>query len=196
MTLACTTIFFHAAADELAALYETATEQQDGYLTQVGETWVFTDALATATADWVRQLELATAMSQDDVAALTVLIVGDAWTMSVAFDGQRGPVAVFAPGEERQPERLPHELLALERTLTDLFPDDIEAEGLDALFGAVLDGALPMEQVVDAIMTMLHVPEEWTRWSWYDLIPEQLFVDPDLADRVKPLGEAKAFWEV
>jgi hypothetical protein len=90
---------------------------------------------------------------------------------------------------------LPGRLLAVESVLTDLFPDDADPAAIDELFGAVLEGVLPFDEAVSSIFDMLGVPPEWLRWSWFETIPQQLFIDPDLADRVVPVGEACHFWE-
>ncbi len=191
----CTTIFFHTSGADLTERYLANTEQACGYLTRVGEAWVFVDAAATETADWVRQLDLATVMTDDTGIAISVLLVGEHWALGVAHDGRMGPVAVYLPDDPDVLKQLPQRLLAIESLLVDLFTDDVEAEQVDTLFGAVLEGVLPPEEAISEILAMLGCPPEWVRWSWYETIPEQLFLDPDLASRVTPLGEASLFWE-
>jgi len=195
MSIACTTIFFHTNAVELITRYEEHAENPCGYLTRLNDQWVFVDALATETADWARQQELATAMTEDEVIGISVFMVGNLWALGMAFDGRLGPVAAYVPENADQMRELPERLLAVERALTDLFPGQIEAETIDALFGAVLEGAQPFEDAVTEILEMLGVSPEWIRWAWYETIPEQLFIDPDLAGRVTPIGEACQFWE-
>jgi len=189
------TIFFHTDAAELTTRYEANAENPCGYLTRLNGEWLFTDALATETADWARQLELATVMTDEEVIGLSVFMVGNLWALGVSFDGRPGPVAAYVPDNADQMRELPERLLTLENALTDLFPDDADPEEIDELFGAVLEGALPIEDAVSSILAMLGVSPEWPRWSWYETIPEQLFIDPDLADRVVPVGEACQFWE-
>lgn len=189
------TIFFHSDAGELAARYEEHAENPCAYLTRVNDEWIFTDSLATETADWARQFELATAMTEDEVTGISVFMVGDLWALGVSYDGRRGPVAAFVPDNAAQMRELPQRLLAVENALAELFPDAVDPDRIDALFGAVLEGVLPFEEAVTSIFEMLGVLAEWLRWSWFEAIPEQLFIDPDLADRVVPVGEACGFWE-
>jgi len=189
------TIFFHTDAEELTARYEANAESPCAYLTRVNSEWIFTDGPATETADWARQFELATVMSEDEVIGISVFMVGELWALGVAYDGKRGPVAALVPDNADQMRELPMRLLAVERALTELFPDDADAEKLDVIFGALLDGALPFDEAVSSVFEMLGVPSEWSRWSWFETIPEQLFIDPDLSDRVVPVGEACHFWE-
>jgi hypothetical protein len=195
MAIACMTIFFHAGADELAARYQAAADRPCGYLTRVGERWIFTEATATETADWERQLELAAAMTDEGVVGISVLLVGAHWALAVARDGRAGPMAVCVPDNEEQARALPRQLSAVEQALVELFPDEIDAERVDELFGAVLEGATPIDEAVTEILGMLGCSAEWPRWSWYETIPEQLFIDPDLAERVVPIGDACQLWE-
>ena len=196
MTCVCSTIFFNKAnPEELVALYEAIAEPVNGYLTILDGMAVLVDALASETANWARQHDLAAALSADDAIALSVFIVGDLWALALARDGQPGPVAAFTPDSSKVLEQLPHKLLGIERQLDDLFPDVTDLEKVDAIFGAMLDGATPAEDGISELLDMLGCPPDWLRWSWYETIPEQLFLDPDLADHVIPLGEARAFWE-
>lgn len=78
---------------------------------------------------------------------------------------------------------------------SEIFHDDIDRSRLDELFGALLEGAVSPEEAINELLLMLEVSADWLRWSWYETIPEQLFIDPDLAARVIPLGAAKALQE-
>jgi len=195
MSIACTTIFFHTALEKLTACYTAQVEHPCAYLTRVDDVWVFTEAQATETADWARQLALARAMSEDEAIAISVFIVGAHWALGMAFDGRQGPVATYLPDDETQMQQLPQQLLAIEQALDDLFPDDADPERIDALFGAVLDGAMPFEEAAVEMLQMIGCPPDWQRWSWFETVPEQLFIDPDLSDRVAPIGESRLFWE-
>jgi len=195
MSIACTTIFFHTDAEDLIARYEANTEKPCAYLTRVNECWVFVDALATETADWARQLELATVMTEDEVIGLSVFIVGEHWAIGLTYDGRLGPVAAYLPDVATQMRLLPQRLLSIEKALDDLFPDQADPERIDAFFGAVLEGALSIDEAMTEILGLLGCPGDWLRWSWFETVPDQLFIDPDITDRVVPVGETRHFWE-
>jgi hypothetical protein len=193
---ACSTFFHDVAPEELRRVYEADAEPANGYLVDLHEGWWgLVDAMASETVDWGRQLELASLLTGDDGTAVSVFLVGEHWAMAFTHGGARGPVAVYMPEDRKVLERLPHELLALEGVLAEYFPDDVDADAVDALFGAVLEGATPIEDVFTEICDMLRIAPDWLRWSWYETIPEQLFTDPDLAPRVLPLGAVKELWE-
>jgi hypothetical protein len=195
MPIACATIFFHTDIGELTARYEANTENPCGYLTRVNGLWIFVDAQATETADWARQMELATLMTDEGEIGISVFLVNELWALGISFDGKLGPVAAYVPDDETQMRQLPQRLLAIESVLDDLFPEEAVPEQIDELFGATLEGAKPFEDMIDELLEMLGVPPEWQRWGWYEMIPEQLFIDPDLTDRVFPIGDACQFWE-
>ncbi len=193
---ACCTFFHNIGPEELRRAYEENAEPANGYLIDLHEGWWgLLDATATEAGDWARQLELATELTGDDALALSLFIVGEHWAVAFTHGGERGPVAVYVPDDRKVLERLPHELLGLERVLAESFSDEIDPDELDALFGAVVDGATPIEEAFAEICTMLRIAPDWLRWSWYETIPEQLFTDPDLAPRVLPLGDVKGLWE-
>jgi hypothetical protein len=175
--------------------YETIAEPANGYLTQLQDACVLVDAVASETADWARQTHLATLLSLDNTVALSVFIIGDLWAIALSYDGKAGPVAAFTPDNSKAIDQLPHVLFALEKQLVDLFPDRVDAEAIDQIFGAMLEGAVSAEDGIVELLDMLGCPPDWLRWSWYETIPEQLFLDPDLTDRVAPLGEARTLWE-
>jgi len=195
MSIACMTIFFHTDGPELISRYEATAENPSAYFTRVNGEWIFTDELATETADWARQQELAMVMTEEEVIGISVFMVGNLWALGVAFDGRQAPVAAYVPDNADQMRELPGRLLGIESALADLFPDNADPQVIDELFGAVLEGALPFEEAVSSIFDMLGVPPEWLRWSWFETIPQQLFIDPDLSDRVVPVGEASLLWE-
>jgi hypothetical protein len=192
---ACCTIFFGASREELIAHYEEQEDGANGYLTRLADCWIFVDAEATETGNWGRQTNLAQSMSRDDVVALSLFLVGQHWGLALANDGQAGPVAVAIPDDDDVMELLPHYLMAVERVLVAWFPEQADQSYLDELFGALLEGATPVEEVFSQILAMLGCPSDWMRWSWFETIPQQLFTDPDLVSRVTPLGEAAALWE-
>lgn len=195
MPIACATIFFHTDAAELTARYEANTENPCGYLTRLNGNYIFVDAQATETADWARQIELATVMTDEGEIGISIFMVNELWGLGISFEGKLGPVAAYVPDDETQMDQLPQKLLALESVLDDLFPDDADPMRIDELFGSVLDGALPFEEAAAELLEMLGVPPEWPRWAWFEMIPEQLFIDPDLTDHVLPIGDACQFWE-
>jgi len=192
---ACATVFFHAHRDDLIARYHEHADPADGYLTQVGETYVMVDAPAAEIADWARQVRLGLEMSGEGVIALTVVLLGQYWALALSHDEQPGPAAVCIPNEPDMNTQLPRQLFEIERTLVEWLPFDADADEIDTIFGAMLEEALPVEEAFSELLAMLGCPPEWIRWSWYETIPQQLFIDPDLASRVTPLGAAKAFWE-
>lgn len=194
-TYACATLFFHTSPEELVERYEENAEPANGYLIRLNGEYMLVDATATETADWARQVQLATAMSENEAVALSILLVGEQWALSLAYDGQQGPTAIYVPKDTKLLEQVPRHLLAIEKALEDLFPGDIDTDVVDAIFGAMLDGATPVEEALTEILEMLGCPPSWLRWSWYETIPQQLFTDPDLLKQVTPLGEAKQFWE-
>lgn len=195
MTSVCSTLFFQSDPREIVNRYEAQVEPANGYLTVLDEVCILVDALATETANWSRQHELAALLAGDDGVALSVFIVGSLWALSLCRDGQPGTIAAFTPDESKVLEQLPVRLLTIERQLDEYFPNIVDTEEVDTLFGAMLEGARAAEDGISELLAMLGCPPDWLRWSWYETIPEQLFLDPDLADHVTPLGEAKAFWE-
>jgi hypothetical protein len=195
---ACSTLFFAVNSldpVELAARYEALADPANGYLTQLNCAYVFVDAQASETADWSRQIELAGLMATEDALALSIFMAGDLWALALTRAGHPATVAAYTPDNPKTFELLPHKLLALERQLGELFPAQLDVPGVDALFGAILDGAMSAEEGVTALLDMLGCSPDWLRWSWYETIPDQLFLDPDLSPRVTPLGEARNFWE-
>ena len=134
-------------------------------------------------------------MSDDGATAISILLVDQHWALTVAHDNRPGPVAVSIPDEPATLQALPLRLMEIESLLTSIFPDDINGEDVDRLFGELLEGVAQFDDVISEILAMLGVAQDWPRWSWYETIPEQLFLDPDLADRVTPLGDAKGLWE-
>ncbi len=195
MSCACSTLFFHCDPRELIAQYEAICEPANGYLTCLNDEVVLVDALATEQADWGRQTSLAAALTGEDGVALSIFIVGAHWALALAVDGKEGPVAAYVPDDPDALDDLPRELMIIETGLARLFPGLVNAQELDLLFGAMLEGAVPVEEAINSLLAMLGVAPDWLRWSWYETIPEQLFIDPDLADRVTPLGEARLLWE-
>ena len=194
-TAICCTLFAHCFADELAENYEALAEPANGYLIRLNQWTMLDDAEATETADWSRQIELATMLTCEDGVAVSIFVVGEGWAIAVSLGGQPGPIAAFAPDEHKAVEQLPFKLLAVENALMTAFPDDVDAERVDAIFGAMIDQVMTAEEGMTEIVEMLGCPSDWSRWGWYETIPEQLFTDPDLAHKVRPLGEAKHFWE-
>jgi hypothetical protein len=191
---ACT-LFINASAEEIAERYEEIAIPANGYLTRLNGYCLLVDATAAETADWQRQIQLSTQVSGDQVIAVSIFMVGDLWALALAHDGQPGPVAAFTPDNAKSLEALPAQLLAVERMLGDLFADRVDIARIDELFGGMIEGALSSEEVMDEILDMLGCPPDWQRWSWYETIPEQLFLDPDLSPRVMPLGDARALWD-
>lgn len=194
---ACSTIFFgHYRVDPEAiiAQYEETVEPANGYLTRLNHECVLVDATASELADWSRQIDLAAALTSEDVFALSVFLVGDLWALGVARNGKTGPVAAFTPDSPKTLEQIPHKLLAIEQQLIELFPD-ADGEEIDRVLGMLLDGMTSPDDAFSELLDLLGCPADWLRWSWYETIPEQLFLDPDLAHRVTPLGAARALWE-
>ncbi|MHB9023401.1 MAG: hypothetical protein ACYC7E_04390 [Armatimonadota bacterium] len=192
---ACSTLFQRIAPEELIERYEENADPANGYLTQVGDWWELVDAQASEMADWSRQTQLAADLAEEDTLAISVFLAGDSWALALATAGKQGPVAVFTPDDTDVLERLPHQLLAIENNLEQWLPGDIDAEKIDAIFGAILEGALPADEGLDELLILLGCSPDWLRWSWYEAIPLQLITDPDFVGRVQPLGEAKALWE-
>ena len=191
---ACVTVFLLADREALVSRYESLAEPANGYLTRVGETYLMTDAAASEGSDWARQVRLALEMSEE-LTALTIVIYEEYWALTLAHDEQQGPAAIYLPVAPEMLRNLPRQLFDVEKALVDLLPFDADADRIDALFGAVLEEALPIEDALTELLGMFGCPAEWIRWSWYETIPQQLFTDPDLAGRVTPLGEARQFWE-
>lgn len=192
---ACATFFFGASPGNLVEGYEELVEPANGYLTNLESCWALTDAIASETGDWVRQTELAVMLTSEDEVALSIFLVGEHWAMAVAANGQPGPVVAFAADDPDLEQYLPQRLLNIEKALDVLFPELIDAEEVDALFGALIDQAVHPDEVFSSILAMLGVAADWQRWCWYETIPEQLILDPDFSDRVIPLGHAKDLWE-
>lgn len=192
---ACGTIFFWGDPEALAQEYEAEAEPANGYLTAVGAGWLLADATASETADWERQLTLAAVMSDENQLAISVFLAGGCWVLALTVGGQPGPKAVCIPEDTRVMQQLPLELMAFEQALVDRFPDRVEADELDAVFGAVLEGAIAPDEMLTSVLQMLGCTADWQRWSWYETIPQELFLDPDLTDRVIPLGTARQLWE-
>lgn len=192
---ACGTLFFHIPAASLKSRYEFLAEPGNGYLVRMGYDYLLTDAQATETADWVRQLDLAVDISADGGVAFSFFFVGKDWAMGIAVDGKPGAIAAYTPDDAKALDQLPFKLLALERELVANFPDILIPEQLDKLFGALVLDAITAEDAVTEILDELGCAPDWPRWCWYETISEQLFLDPDLAHRVIPLGEAVALWE-
>ena len=194
----CCTIFFpllELTNCEIATQYEEITDPADGYLTQLSQCSILVDAQASEMADWQRQIEIAISLSSEDLLALSIFIVGDLWALALAKDGQPGPIAAYTPDNTKVLEQLPHKLLAIEQQLCELFYRQVNPDVMDALFGALLDGAITPDDGIAELVQMLGCTQDWMRWSWYETIPEQLFLDPDLESRVIPLGNAKNLWE-
>jgi len=192
---ACCTFFQHVTPEELAVSYEESAEPANGYLVSLNTWWMLDDATATEASDWGRQLELATQLTGEEGTAISVFLVGELWTLALCHGGNRGPVALFVPGDSKLLEQLPHQLLAFEQAFGELFPDDVDTDEVDSIFGALLDGAMLPEEAFSSLLQMVGVAADWQRWCWCETVPYQLFTDPDLSSRVIPLGLAKAFWE-
>ena len=184
---ACATLFFHIPAQSLKTRYEYLAEPANGYLVRMGYDYLLTDAQATETADWVHQLDLAVDMSADGGVALSFFFVDKDWAMGLAIDGRAGAIAAFTPEDAKALDQLPFKLLSLERELVSNFPETLSTEQLDKLFGALVCDAITAEDAITEILEELGCAPDWPRWSWYETISEQLFLDPDLSDRVIPL---------
>jgi hypothetical protein len=191
----CCSIFFGTTADQLCDAYEAIAEPANAYLTRVGTGLLLADVVACETADWGRQLRLGTEMTHTGGASFSVFAAGDRWGMAVATDGVEGPVAVFEPDEEEIMADLPRRLLGVEKALAALSPERVDAAEVDRAFGALLEGVMTADDAAGIVLTMLGCHIDWPRWAWAETVPHQLFLDPDLADRVTPLGEAKDLWE-
>jgi hypothetical protein len=190
----CCTVFQRVSPEELIERYEENADPANGYLTEVGDWWELVDAQASETADWRRQIQLATELADEDTLAISIFIAEDSWALALATAGKQGPLAVYAPEDKDVIDRIPQQLLTIENILVQWL-SDVEVEKVDVIFGAMIEGALPAEEGLDELLTMLGCSPDWLRWSWFETIPQQLFIDPDLKDRVRPLGEAKALWE-
>jgi hypothetical protein len=188
-------VFFRATREELVTRYEAMVDPANGYLTDVEAGWLLVDATASETADWRRETDIAIDLSDDGVIALSVFLNGPSWALAVAQDARPGPVAVYDPDDTDVLDALPQKLMDVESALGMLFPDDVDVDEVDAIFGAVLEGVMSPDEGMTELLTMLGCRRDWLRWSWCETIPEQLFTDPDLAHRVTPLGEARQFWE-
>ena len=191
----CATVFLFGVAEELAAGYETIADPANGYLVPIGEHQVLADLPAGDAADWGRQLQLACDLTSAGGTALSVFSAGDTWGLALAVDGREGPVAVREPDNEDVMEVLPHRLMALEQALVRQFPQMVDADEVDALLGALLDGAARFDDTAAELLAMLDCSADWLRWSWPEAIPRQLLLDPDLLRHVRPLGDARSFWE-
>ncbi|HEX2950956.1 MAG TPA: hypothetical protein VHV83_15540, partial [Armatimonadota bacterium] len=186
----CSTIFFNADPAEIRTHYEAIADPANGYLTRLHDNCVIlVDATASETADWSRQTQLAALLSANEVIAISVFVVGELWALALAFDGKAGPIAAFTPDNPKIMEELPYKLLAIEQQLDDIVPDRVDTEQLDRLFGSMLERYITPEEGITELFDQLGCLPDWPRWSWYETIPEQLFLDPDLANRVIPLGE-------
>lgn len=192
---ACCTIFFGMSREDVVLAYEGCAEPADGYLAQMGDAWLLTDAAITETVDWGQQAELAARMTGEEGMAISLFLSDEIWGLALARAGQPGPTAAFMPEEADICDLLPQRLLRIEQLLTEWFPDDADAEELDRLFGALIEGAVPPDEAFTDLVEMLGCPPDWLRWSWYESIPHQLLLDADLHDRVMPLGAAREFWE-
>lgn len=191
----CCTLFDRCLPDELTAHYEAYAEPANGYLIRLQHWSLLVDAVATETANWVRQCELSAEMTCEDGVAVSLFLVDRYWAIAVAAGGKRRAFAAYMPDDPKLFERLPNELHKVEQALALYFPDDIDIVRVDELFGAIIDNGITVEDGFLALTDLLGISPEWLRWSWYETIPEQLFTDPDLAPRVKALGDAKQLWE-
>ncbi len=191
----CCTVFLAAPEAQLIDVYEENAEPADGYLIRLGDAQLLVDALATETADWARQVELAGLMTGEDLTAISLFLVGAQWGLALNHGTRPAIMAAYDAEAPKLLDQLPRQLLAFERTLEDLYPGEVDGDALDALFGAMLESALPIEEAFNTLLSQLGCPPDWLRWSWYETIPQQLFLDPDLADRVQPLGRTREFWE-
>ena len=192
---ACCSLFSVVSPELLAERYEQGIEPPNGYLTQLDGWWLLVDGTACETGNWARQRDIGIALSADEGIAVSVFIADEEWALSLAVNGEPGPTTIYLPDNDELLARAPYTLMALETAFSLLYPDRMDVDEVDALFGALLEGASPPEVVFTALFAMLGIPEDWQRWAWFESIPEQLFTDPDLADRVIPLGEAKQLWE-
>ena len=142
---ACCTLFisdYGSNPTEIAAHYEAIAEPANGYLIRLQHEVMLVDATAAETADWARQIELATALADENTVALSIFLVGDLWALALAHNERPGPVAAFTPDNTKVLEQLPHSLLAIERQLIDFFPDRVDEEAIDQIFGAMLERAI------------------------------------------------------
>lgn len=192
---ACCTAFYVVSPEVLAERYTTGIDPPNGYLTQAGAWWLLVDGTAAETGNWGRQRDIGTVLSTEEGVALSVFITDEEWAVALAVNGEPGPSAVYLPDNDELLARAPYSLMALEQALGLLFPDYMIIDEVDALFGALLEGATPPETVFTELFTMLGVSPDWLCWAWFESIPDQLFTDPDLSDRVIPLGEARELWE-
>ncbi len=193
--VACCTAFYVREPDVLAERYTLGIAPPNGYLVQAGTWWLLVDGTAAETGNWGRQRDIATVLSAEEGVALSVFITDAEWAIALAVNGEPGPTAVYLPDNAELIARAPFSLMALEQALGLLFPDLADMDRIDALFGALLEDAEPPETVFSELYIMLGVAEDWLRWAWFEAIPDQLFTDPDFADRVIPLGEARTLWE-
>jgi hypothetical protein len=191
----CCSVFFGESAGHLCDEYVAVAEPANAYLTRVGVGLILTDAVATETADWGRQLRLGTELTTAGGVSFSVFAAGDRWGMAIATDGVEGPVAVFEPDEPAVMAELPMRLMGLEKSLAALSPEHVNDAELDRVFGALFEGVMTVDEVADIVLTMLGCSSDWPRWAWAETVPEQLFLDPDLTDRVTPLGDATGLWE-
>lgn len=192
---ACCSLFAVVSPELLAERYEHGIEPPNGYLTQMEGWWLLVDGTASETGNWARQRDIGIALSAEEGIAISVFITDQEWALSLAVNGEPGPTAIYLPDNEELIARVPFTLMALETAFSLLYPDRVDVDEVDALFGALLEDALPPETVFTTLFAMLGIPEDWLRWAWFESIPEQLFMDPDLAARTIPLGAAKELWE-
>ncbi len=192
---ACCTALYIVSPEVLIERYLHGIEPPNGYLTQCGTWWLLVDGTATETGDWGRQRDIGTALSTEEGVAISVFLADMEWAISLSVNGEPGPGVVYMPDNAELIARSPYSLMALEQALGLLFPDLVDLDEVDYLFGALLEDALAPEVVSTELFTMLGLTPDWLRWAWFETIPDQLFTDPDLSDRVIPLGEARELWD-
>jgi hypothetical protein len=186
----CATYFLYCHPEELSSTYLEAIDTPAGYLVSSGNGMIFTDAVITETANWHRQTELAGEMAGDSGLALSYFAVGNTWGISLHYAGKQLSTAYDYDNPKMQ-EKITGTLIEIETELIIAFPTKIDSDELDAMLGGLLSGVISSDDVFNYLLLAIGASPDWIRWSWYEAVAENLNIDPDLEERVAPLGNAE-----
>ncbi len=186
----CATFFLYCNPEDLTNGYLEAIDTPAGYLVSSGNGYIFTDSVITETANWHRQTELAGEFAADNGLALSYFAVGNTWGISLHSGGKQLSTAYDYENPKMQ-EKITGTLIDIENELINAFPAKIDSDELDAMLGGLLSGVVGPDDAFNYLLLAIGASPDWIRWSWYEAVADNLNIDPDLEDRVAPLGNAE-----
>jgi len=151
--------------------------------------FVLTDERATATNDWQRQIDITEEIARSTQSPAIVLFsIANDWAMNFFFEDAQVSATYSEDFDDKNSAQLVNELHQVMEFLSTYFGVDVE--WLNENLGALYLKAITAEEFFNELLVKeFGVSPYWIRWSYYDLVIENMITDPDLSHIVNAVGE-------